>query len=153
MQLPAHVSTSGTRTSMGTQVMGPAAAQAPVVTDPNVYVPKFRSELVDANGRVFGVEKVPQTSMFKITATGQGDTPHVLKGTWTSTRLAENAVKAYLLNQKREANAEQPSGDVREEPVQSKEVTKEGESKEGEVPAFLKTEPRKTLSLKSGDVA
>ena len=87
--------------------------------------------------------------MFKITATGQGDIPHALKGTWTSTRLAENTVKAHLLNQEREANAEAPTGDgqeVRQE-GSDKVEDKVEDKREDEVPAILKTEPRKTLSL------
>lgn len=69
------------------------------------YVPKFKEEHVSEGGRLFGIKKVSQTSMFEITATGQGDLPKQLKGRFTSTNLAEKTVRTYLDSTRRALEA------------------------------------------------
>ncbi len=105
--------------------------------DPDVYVPKFKSSLTSADGRAYGVKKVPQTSFVEITAEGKGDIPKALKGRFTSTGLAEKAVKAHLDIENKALLARESQADILAdippEPVPVVEVEKE---------------KRETLSLK-----
>ncbi len=73
--------------------------------DSNVFVPKFKTERVDLNGRQYGLKKIPQTSMFAITAEGSGDLPARLKGNYTSIREASKQIDTYLDNERKEAKA------------------------------------------------
>lgn len=86
--------------------------------DSTVYVPTFKGKHVDlVTGRTYGVRKVPQTSMFEITATGSGDLPDRLKGRFTGSPVAERAVRNHLqvqaqLAAKVLADADTPEVDV-----------------------------------------
>ncbi len=83
-------------------------ARTPMVErDTDKYVPKFKEDHVSAEGRGFGIRKVPQTSMFEITGEGQGDIPAGLKGRFTSTGRAERTLKTYLKTQKMILEVEQ----------------------------------------------
>jgi len=67
-----------------------------VTQETDVFIPRFRKDWASLSGRKFGLKKIPQTSMFQITAEGKGDFPARLKGSYTSIMEAEKAVKNFI---------------------------------------------------------
>lgn len=83
-------------------------ARTPMVErDTDKYVPRFKEEHTSVEGRLYGIKKVPQTSMFEITGEGAGDIPAGLKGRFTSTGRAERTLKTFLKTQKMILEVEQ----------------------------------------------
>jgi len=84
----------------------PVPITSAITPDPNVFIPRFRNAYESMSGRKFGLKKLPQTSMFQITAEGKGDFPDRLKGSFTSIMEAEKAVKNFIDVEKKEAKVD-----------------------------------------------
>ena len=97
------------------------------------YVPKFKEAHTSTGGRVYGIKKVPQTSMFEITGEGAGDLPAGLKGCFTSTGRAERSLKTYLQSQKlllEALEAKQARADAPQDILKTVETTEAAEKVE-----------------------
>ena len=114
------------------------------------YVPKFKEAHTSTGGRVYGIKKVPQTSMFEITGEGAGDLPAGLKGRFTSTGRAERTLKTYLHSQKlmlEVAQAKQAREDAPQDILTVAEVEKDPE----EVEKHTTEASKVPITAKTGD--
>ena len=56
--------------------------------------------LVESKKTLFVEKKGQYSNMYKISYTGGGEIPDILKGDWTSPTFAENAIRGYLAGKK-----------------------------------------------------